>query len=126
MGRLAKLKRELIKESNIKLLTPIDFTISVKNCEIMIYRNKTLYTYKLEVHQTMFWIEICVTDIEITKEGNEYIGTIKYEKPVSGEIIEGKISDKDIKKILSQLGKKEITGLYNKKEKKELKLVKVE
>lgn len=125
MGRLAKLKRELIKESNIKLLTPIDFTISVKNCEIMIYRNKTLYTYILEVYQTMFWKEICVTDIKVTKEGNEYISTIKYKKPVSGEIIEGEISDKDIKKILSELGNKEITGLYSKKEKKELKLVKV-
>lgn len=125
MGRLGKIKRELIKESNIKLLSPIDFTISVKNCLIMIYRSKTLYTYQLQADATVLWKDVCVNSIEIKKNGNEYEGTMTYKHPISKETNEGELKDLVIKKILKNLGNETIE-FYSEENKKKLRLLKIE
>ena len=114
MGRISKIKRELIMESNIRLLESesIDFTVKAVNGKILIHRNKTLYTYTLEADAVVMWKEIYVNDIKISMNNNEYSGEITYS--VGGDKSTGTLKDNDIRIILKKLGKEEITGLKKK------------
>ena len=123
MGRLSKIKRELIQEANKRLLgedvESITPNFNISNGNVVLGKGKT---YKLETEKMYMRLGIDIVSIDTNDDGT---GLLVATHPISKKNIESKIRRSNFQKVIDGMDRGEQEIMIKNLEGKEFFLVRV-